>query len=855
MKKTLVIVESPTKAKTISKFLDKNYAVESSMGHVRDLPKSTMGVDIEGGTFAPDYEIPASKKKTVTKLKKLAKEVDTILFATDEDREGEAISWHLSELLKIPSEKVKRLVFHEITKTAIEHALDHTRDLNKHLVDAQQARRVLDRLVGYELSPLLWKKVRYGLSAGRVQSVAVHAIVLREKERQAFHSATYFDILATLQKEGASESFQAKLISVDKKPIPSGKDFDPATGKLKKPEGFSLLEEADAAALATTLKKKKPWIVDEIKETPYQTHPSPPFITSTLQQEASRKLGWGAAHTMRTAQSLYEHGYITYMRTDSVNLSEQAIDAAREAAAEFGTDFVAEKPKQYAGKSKLAQEAHEAIRPAGATFQHPKEVATATNTDEAKLYDLIWKRTVASQMKSAQLVRMSVLIHVDNAVFEAKGKRIEFAGYLRAYVEGSDDPDAELDDKEIVLPELEQKDTVVPQSVEPDGHTTQPPARYTEASLIKKLEAEGVGRPSTYASILHTIIERDYVHKDGSALVPTYTAMIVDAYLQKHFHKLVDMPFTSSMEEDLDRIAAGQEEWQPYIGAFYHGKKGYPFHEEIEKAAASDEYPVIELSKAPHILVKSGKYGPYVQRDEGGDGNTASIPETIPPAELTAEQAIDLIERAAKGPEVVGKDKETGRDITFRTGRFGPYLQLGEDGDDTFANGKPKKAKKVSLAYGPKRLPISPQVDLLALTPEIAQKVIGLPRTVGDIDDEPVVTSVGRFGPYLKKGDDFRSVPKDLDIFDITIDQAKEIFSQEKKGRGRRKATVLKELGEDEKTGKPLQVLDGKYGPYISNGTRTFASVPKGVDPESVTAEQAKEWLKEKKSSKKKKKE
>lgn len=852
MSKTLVIVESPTKARTISKFLGSDFMVESSMGHVRDLPKSNMGVDIESGSFEPVYEIPTTKKKVVTKLKKLAKDADEILFATDEDREGEAISWHLATILKIPADKVKRLVFHEITKSAINDALAHPRPLKKGLVDAQQARRVLDRLVGYELSPLLWKKVRYGLSAGRVQSVAVHLIVKREHERKAFHAATYFDIKAHLAK--AAEIFDARLTQYNKKPIPSGKDFDARTGTLKKPEAFATFTEKEVADLAESLEKTTPWTVKDVTETPYKTHPYPPFITSTLQQEASRKLGWGARQTMRVAQSLYEKGHITYMRTDSVHLSSQAVAAAREAAKEFGDKYVAEKPKQFSSKSKLAQEAHEAIRPAGASFTHPKMLAQSLESDEAKLYELIWKRTVATQMKSAQLVRVSAQITVEQAMFEAKGKRISFAGYLRAYVEGADDPEADLDDKEITLPALSAGDLVEPKEVLPETHTTQPPARYTEASLIKVLEAEGVGRPSTYANILHTIMEREYVRKTGNALVPTYTAMIVDAYLQKHFDQLVDVPFTSSMEEDLDKIAQGEEEWQPYIDAFYHGKKGYPFHEEIEKAAASDEYPTITLSESPLIVIKSGKYGPYVQRGEGGEGNTASLPDNITPAELDAPTATSLIERAAAGPQVLAQDPETGRDITFRTGRYGPYLQLGEDGDDTFANGKPKKAKKVALSYGPKRTPLSASIDPMALSAEDAIRVMSLPRTLGEIDGVAVTASIGRFGPYLKRDDDFRSLPKDHDLLTVTLEEAQVIFAQEKKTRGRKKATVLKELGEDPKSKKTVQVLDGRYGPYVSNGTRTFASLPKDTDPEMVTLEQALGWIAEKKAGKRKRK-
>lgn len=848
MPKTLVIVESPTKAKTIAKFLGENFRVTSSMGHVRDLPKSQMGVDIEGGTFLPAYEIPTTKKKTVTELKKLAKEADHILFATDEDREGEAISWHLAEILRIAPDQVKRLVFHEITKHAIEEALQHPRALDTHLVDAQQARRVLDRLVGYELSPLLWKKIRYGLSAGRVQSVAVHLIVLREKERAAFRSNTYSDLLATL--DASTGAFAARLISYDNKPIPSGKDFDEKTGNPKNPEQICYLSQSDAEVLATKLLQTHPWLVQKISESPYQTSPYPPFITSTLQQEGSRKLGLSAKQTMRVAQSLYENGYITYMRTDSFHLSEQAMRAARDAAREFGEEFLVNTPKQFATKSKLAQEAHEAIRPAGATFRHPSDVGREVSADEARLYDLIWKRTVASQMKNAEMVSVSVAVAVEKAIFEAKGKRIQFAGFLRAYVEGSDDPEAELENQEVVLPKLSENQTVKPQSVVSESHTTQPPPRYTEASLIKKLEAEGVGRPSTYATILETIIEREYVSKQGTALVPTWTAMIVDDFLQTHFGPLVDVRFTSTMEEDLDRIAGGEKDWQPYIRHFYTNDDSFALHREIEKSKENPTYPALVLGEDPdsgkHIIIKSGKYGPYIQRGEGGTGNTCSLPDAIPPADLTMKKALDLLAEP-QGPQTIAIDEETKKPITLRTGRFGPYLQLGEDEEN-------KKAKKVSLTYGPRHAPMSLSLDIRHITPEQARLIMSLPRVMGESDGNPITANVGRFGPYIKRGDDFRSIPKDKDIFSITIEEAKELLAQEKKGRGRKKATVLKDLGIDPTTEKPLQILEGRYGPYVSNGTRTFASIPKGTSPSEMTIDQALELLTAKKEKKKKKK-
>ena len=843
MPKTLVIVESPTKAKTIAKFLGRDYQVESSFGHVRDLPKSIMGVDIAGGTFQPEYEIPATKKKRVAALRKFAKEANNILFATDEDREGEAISWHLAELLKIDPAAVKRLVFHEITKTAIETALRNPRGLDINLVDAQQARRVLDRLVGYELSPLLWKKVRYGLSAGRVQSVAVNLIVEREKERSRFVTSHYFDLIAELGAE--KNKFSARLITYNQKAVPAGKDFDSATGQLKNPADFILLNETEAKELAKKLAVAKPWRVAEIAKNPYQTHPYPPFITSTLQQEGHRKLGWGAKLTMRVAQSLYENGYITYMRTDSVHLSDQAVRAAREAVCEFGQEYLSEKPKVYSTKSKLSQEAHEAIRPAGQCFTHPRVVAGQVTADEAALYELIWKRTVASQMKSAKMISLSLKIVAEKAVFETKGKQIEFAGYLRAYVEGTDDPEAELEDKEITLPDLAENQIVNCETVAPEGHATAPPARYTEASLIKKLESEGVGRPSTYAAILDTIIAREYVIKNGQALTPTYTAMIVDSYLQQSFNELVDLKFTAKMEADLDAIAAGAEKWIPYIKNFY-GTDQTGFHGEIKAASETDYYPNLELGasvRGEKIIIRSGKYGPYLQKGEGENKLTAPLPDSLPPADLNVKVALELLEKP-QGPVIICLH-DTGVGITHRTGRYGPYLQLGEDGET--------KAKKSALTYGPKHLPISPSLDLNNITPEQAKKIISFPLTIGESQGEKIIASVGRFGPYLKRDDDFRSIPKDKDILNITLTEAEEIFAQEKKGRGR-KSKIIKELGADPDTGKPVQVLEGPYGPYVSNGTRVFATVPKDAKPEDVTLSQALDLINKKIANKKKKK-
>lgn len=856
MARTLVIVESPTKAKTIAKFLGSDFKVESSMGHVRDLPKSVMSVDIEGGTFAPNYEIPSSKKKTVARLRKLAQSADEILLATDEDREGEAISWHLAKLLRLQPTAVKRLVFHEITKPAITAALKQPRPLDQNLVDAQQARRVLDRLVGYKLSPLLWKKVRYGLSAGRVQSVAVHLIVDRENERKKFKSAAYYDLLAELNSDGST--FLARLIAYGDKPLPAGKDFDEANGQLKQPDNFFLLNQPLAQALAEKLRPIEIWTVTNVTETPYQTHPYPPFITSTLQQEASRKLGWGAKQAMRVAQSLYENGYITYMRTDSVNLSAQAVHAAREAAREFGVEYVADAPRQYTNKSKLAQEAHEAVRPAGDSFRHPSHVRQETKPDEARLYDLIWKRTVASQMKSAQLVRLSITVAVEQARFEAKGKRIAFAGYLRAYVEGADDPAQELEDKEVSLPKLKEKQTVKPKSVRIERHETQPPARYTEASLIKKLETEGVGRPSTYATILDTIMARDYVNKTDKVLVPTFTAMIVDEYLQTNFGNLVDVNFTSRMEDDLDLVATGQTQWQPYIKNFYYGNNQTGFNSEIDRAAKGKEYPILPIGTDPQthdrLVIKSGKYGPYLQRGDGGKDNTCSLPDAISPAELNPTLAVQILQDKASGPSVMATDPATGQSIIYCTGRFGPYLQIGEDGARGAENNPAQKIKRVALTYGPKRTPISRSIDIHNLAADDALKIIALPRTLGKSRGETITAMVGRFGPYLKKGQASRSLPKDKDILTLTLQEAESIMDAAPAKRRAGGAAVLKELGADPETGRAVQVLDGRYGPYVSNGTRIFVSVPEAIKPADVTLEQAQEWLKKKKEKKTKRK-
>lgn len=841
---TLVIVESPTKARTIRGFLPKGYTVEASMGHVRDLPDraseipakykgeewARLGVNVDAG-FEPLYIVPADKKKVVKALKDKLKDVDELILATDEDREGESISWHLLQLLS-PKVPVKRMVFHEITKEAIREALEHTRAVDDSLVRAQETRRILDRLVGYTLSPLLWKKIAFGLSAGRVQSVAVRLLVLRERERRAFRAGTYWDLTASLRHLG--QGFEAQLQTLKGARIATGKDFDENTGQLKKGSKVVLLNQADAEALRGQVADGT-WTVTANEEKPSIRRPAPPFTTSTLQQESNRKLRLSARDTMRVAQSLYEQGYITYMRTDSVALSSQAISAARSCVEDlYGSAFLPEKPRFYATKSASAQEAHEAIRPAGSTFRTPAD--TGLTGRDAALYDLIWKRTVASQMADARQTAIVVDITVGDAVFRATGKRIDFAGFLRAYVEGSDDPEADLAEREVILPLLKVGDTPKCEKLEAVSHVTQPPARYTEASLVKELEEDGVGRPSTYASIIGTIIERGYAQKQGQALVPSYTAFATTGLLEAHFPHLVDTKFTSTMEHTLDEIAEGEVEWLPYLTRFYTGKDGLRQQvAEHEKQIDPAEARTIDLDGLPEAKIRIGRFGPYAEVMRDGEAVRASIPLDVAPADLTMADLEKAVKQKLEGPDQLGVHPESGETIYILTGQYGPYVQLGE-----VVDGGPKP-KRASLPKG-----ITPET----MTLEMAVGLLALPRNLGTHPDTgaKVLAGLGRFGPYIvhdqgKDGKDYRSIKGDDDVLTIQLPRALEMLAQPKQGRGRGAAAKpLKEIGAHPADKEPVNLHDGQYGPYVKHG-KVSASIPKGRDPMTVTLEEAVELL------------
>ncbi|MQA97667.1 MAG: type I DNA topoisomerase [Streptosporangiales bacterium] len=841
----LVIVESPAKAKTIAGYLGRGYVVESSIGHIRDLPDrateipakykkepwARLGVNVDH-EFEPLYVVNSDKKAQVKRLKEALADADELFLATDEDREGEAIAWHLLEVLK-PKVPVRRMVFNEITRDAIRRAAENTRDLNLKLVDAQETRRVLDRLYGYEVSPVLWKKIMSGLSAGRVQSVAVRLVVERERERIAFRSAGYWDlqgVFTTGRENEESPSFGAGLISVDGTRVAQGRDFT-STGELKT-KGVLHLDEEAARALAARLDGAA-YAVKSVERRPYTRKPYAPFRTTTLQQEASRKLGFSAKYAMQVAQKLYENGYITYMRTDSIQLSESAIAAARGQARQlYGDRYVPDKPRTYSSKVKNAQEAHEAIRPAGDTFRTPAE--TGLSGDQFRLYELIWKRTVASQMKDATGESVSVRLTGrsstgEDVEFGATGKTITFHGFLKAYVEGADDPGAELDDRERRLPNLSEGDPVTALSIDPEGHSTRPPARYTEATLVKELEDREIGRPSTYASIIGTILDRGYVFKKGSALVPSFLAFAVVTLLEKHFEHLVDYDFTARMEDCLDDIARGDAERVPWLRRFYFGDNG----DEGLKEMVSDlgEIDAKGISSFPlpdsDIMVRVGRYGPYLERE----GQRVNIPEGTAPDELTVEYAEELFAQPS-GDRELGNDPETGRAIIAKSGRYGPYVTevLGDDA--------PKSAK-------PRTSSLFKSMSLDTVTLEEALRLLTLPRTVGDLDGEPVTAQNGRFGPYIKKGTDSRSLESEEEIFTVTVERAKELFAQPKQ-RGRRAAAAppLRELGEDPNSKKPVVVKEGRFGAYVTDG-ETNASLRKGDTVESVTIERAAELLAE----------
>ena len=840
-KNALVIVESPAKAKTIAKYLGPGFTVEASIGHVRDLPKgaaqipakfkgeswANLGVNVEDG-FAPIYVVPPGKSKHIKLLKDRLKNSDELYLATDEDREGEAISWHLLELLK-PKVPVHRLVFNEITKAAIQEALASPREVDDGLVRAQETRRILDRLYGYEVSPLLWRKVRPKLSAGRVQSVAVRLIVERERDRMAFVSATWWDLIARFAKETGAE-LETTLVAVDGKRIPVGKDFDSSNGKLKS-DNFMLLDGSAARDLAARIASGE-FRVTKVEEKPYTTRPYAPFTTSTLQQEANRKLGFTARRTMQVAQNLYENGHITYMRTDSTNLASVAVEDARRLIGEhYGNDFLPDGPRSYSGKVKNAQEAHEAIRPAGVPFELPDDIKGQLDADGFKLFDMIWKRTIASQMADAKGRRIAITIEGEGCTFQVSGKTIDFPGYLRAYVEGSDDPDAELADQEKLLPAVVEGEQLRVVELLPKDHTTQPPSRFSEAALTKSLEERGIGRPSTYASIIDTILQRNYVFKKGSALVPTWVAFSVVRLLEDHLAGLVDYQFTAQMEDDLDAISRGEREHIEYLESFYFGNGRAGLKKQLEHKV--DEIDARNISRilignaenGEEVFVRVGRYSPFVEQGE----RTASLPEELPPDEVTLEKALELLAQADKGDEPLGTCPETGKPVFLKVGRFGPYVQRGTPDDE-------EKPKNASLLKG-----MTPEdIDF-----ETALKLLSLPRTLGTDTEigEPIVAQNGRFGPYIKCGSETRSLPADVSPIDVTFDQAVQLLRQPKtRGRGATKREPLKVFEESPVTGKPVQLLDGRYGPYVTDG-ETNASLPKGSEVEAVTMAEALDLL------------
>ncbi|MEU3337339.1 type I DNA topoisomerase [Streptomyces sp. NPDC006668] len=868
----LVIVESPAKAKTIKGYLGPGYTVEASVGHIRDLPNGAaevpekytgevrrLGVDVEHD-FEPIYVVNADKRAQVKKLKDLLKDSDELYLATDEDREGEAIAWHLQEVLK-PKVPVKRMVFHEITKSAIQAAVANPRQLNQKLVDAQETRRILDRLYGYEVSPVLWKKVMPRLSAGRVQSVATRLVVERERERIAFRSAEYWDLTGTFAtgRAGDPSSLVARLQTVDGRRVAQGRDFD-SLGQLKS-EQVLHLDEANARALAAALEQTQ-FAVRSVESKPYRRSPYAPFRTTTLQQEASRKLGFGAKATMQVAQKLYENGFITYMRTDSTTLSDTAVAAARAQVTQlYGADYLPSSPRTYAGKVKNAQEAHEAIRPSGDRFRTPAE--TGLTGDQFKLYELIWKRTVASQMKDATGNSVTVKIGGTAAdgrdvEFSASGKTITFHGFLKAYVEGADDPNAELDDRERRLPQVAEGDRLTAEEITVDGHATKPPARYTEASLVKELEEREIGRPSTYASIIGTILDRGYVFKKGTALVPSFLSFAVVNLLEKHFGRLVDYDFTARMEDDLDRIAAGQAQSVPWLRRFYFGEgegageggaadagNGDGDHlgglkELVTDLGAIDAREVSSFPVGNGIVLRVGRYGPYIERGEkDSEGHQrADVPEDLAPDELSVELAEELLAKPS-GDFELGADPETGHQIIARDGRYGPYVT------EVLPEGTPKTGKN---AVKPRTASLFKSMSLDTVTLEDALRLMSLPRVVGtDAEGQEITAQNGRYGPYLKKGTDSRSLQSEEQLFTITLEEALQIYSQPKQ-RGRAAAKPpLKELGTDPVSEKPVVVKDGRFGPYVTDG-ETNATLRSGDSVETITPERGFELLAEKRA-------
>jgi DNA topoisomerase I len=874
-RRRLVIVESPAKARTIAGYLGPGYVVESSIGHIRDLPKSSaeipaekkkepwarLGVDVDHG-FEPLYVVNPDKKQQVAKLRAALKDVDELLLATDEDREGEAIAWHLLEVLK-PRVPVRRMVFHEITPHAIRDAVDNPRDINRALVDAQETRRVLDRLYGYEVSPVLWKKVMPRLSAGRVQSVATRLLVERERARMRFRSAEYWDLEATFGvrddaevAEGEPRTFSASLVSLDGRRIATGRDFD-ERGQLS--ADVVHLDGEAAGALAGRLTDSS-FAVSSVEQRPYRRSPYAPFITSTLQQEGSRKLRLSAQVTMRLAQRLYENGYITYMRTDSTTLSETALTAARDQARElYGADYVPASPRRYERKVKNAQEAHEAIRPAGDRFRTPREVRGELGTDEFRLYELIWQRTVASQMADATGHSVSVRVSGASssgevAEFGASGKVITFPGFLRAYVEETDDEQTDRDDRERRLPQVREGQPVDASDLEPQSHSTNPPARYTEASLVKALEELGIGRPSTYASILGTIQDRGYVFKRGTALVPSFTAFAVVGLLEQHFGRLVDYRFTAEMEDDLDGIAAGQRDRVEWLTRFYFGSgdgaadaagaapdadSGEGLRDLVHQrlgeidAREVNSIPIGTADDGEPIVVRVGRYGPYVQKGpDGGESARASVPDDLPPDELTVEKALGLLEKQSD-ERLLGQHPDTGEPILARAGRYGPYVTTQPlDGGE---------ARTASLFK-------SMEIDSVTL--DDAVRLLSLPRVLGTdpANGEEVTAQNGRYGPYVKRGSESRSLDSEERLFTVSLDEALALLAQPKT-RGRRTAAAepLRELGKDPATEKPVVVKEGRFGPYVTDG-ETNASLRKGDSIEEITIDRASELLAERRA-------
>ena len=864
----LVIVESPAKARTISKYLGDRFQVESSIGHIRDLPSGAaevpaeykqepwarLGVNVED-EFKPLYVIPRKKQAQVSKLKKLVSKASMLYLATDEDREGEAIAWHLNEVLQ-PKVPVRRMVFDEITKAAITGALESTRDIDLRLVTAQEARRILDRLYGYEVSPVLWRKIGPKLSAGRVQSVATRLIVDRERARMRFVRAEYWDIEAGLRAGEVGEPFSTKLVELGGQRVAVGKDFEETTGRLKGNGGLIWLK-ADVAQTAAEALRSSTFAVSEVTQKPFINRPYAPFITSTLQQEAARKLRFSAQRTMRLAQTLYENGYITYMRTDSTHLSSQAVHAARSQIGElYGQDYLPDKPRAYASKVKNAQEAHEAIRPAGDRFALPRSLEGELESDGLKLYEMIWKRTVASQMKDATGMRTSVRIEAPagahgTAVFSTSGKVILFTGFLRAYVEGSDDPDAEIEDQEKLLPPLREGDVLSPVTVAAVEHATQPPARYTEASLIQELERRGIGRPSTYATIIETIQDRGYVRHKATALVPTFTAFAVVNLLERHLAELVDYDFTAKMENDLDSIASGEREAIPWLHDFYfgqpEGKEGNGGHvadiglkrligasQETIDARAVSCIPLGETPGGDMVAVRVGRYGPYVQI--GQTDLRTSVPNDMLPDEMTVAKALELLDQGKRGDRRLGEEPATGKPVYVKVGRFGPYVQLGDP--ELTAKGKIKKGAK------PKMASLWSSMSAEKITLEEALLLLSFPREVGTHPETGLAVTVqdGRYGPYVKMGEETRSLTGQEQMAAVTLEQALELLRQPKE-RGRRRApAVLAELGNHPATGGPIQVKSGRYGAYVTDGV-VNATIPKGRDPKGIALAEALELL------------